>query len=126
MIKTRPVVERAIKTLNLTARMPDLATSATPHRALLGSIIVEPKRNTHLVSIQFENPDPSLAAEVANSLSDSFVRNNLEMKVIGARENQSWLTDQMKRLDVKVYDSPASLQNFLVIYEVVGVSEQRE
>src|SRR5947208_1984317 len=34
MIKTRPVVERAIKTLNLETRMPDLAASATPHGAL--------------------------------------------------------------------------------------------
>jgi len=126
MIKTRPVVERAIKTLNLKTRMPDLATSVTPHRALLGSIIVEPKRNTHLVSIQFENPDPSLAAEVANALADSYVRNNLEMKVIGAREAQSWLNDQMKTLAVKVHESAAALQNFRVKAGMVGVQEQRQ
>ncbi len=126
MIKTRPVVERVIETLNLKTRMPGLAGSANPHRALLGSIIVEPKRNTHLVSIQFEHPDPSLAAEVANALADSYVRNNLDIKVTGARDAQGWLNDQMKALSVKVYESAAALQNFRVKAGMVGLQEQRQ
>src|SRR5262245_65048225 len=69
MIKTRPVVERVIDKLNLRARVPGLATAASPHRVLLGSIVVEPKRNTHLVFIHFENSDPALAAEIANGLA---------------------------------------------------------
>jgi uncharacterized protein involved in exopolysaccharide biosynthesis len=126
MIKTRPVVDRVIAMLNLKTRMPGLAASANPHRALLGSIIIEPKRNTHLVSIQFEHPDPSLATEVANALAESYVRNNLEMKVTGAREAQGWLNEQMKTLSVKVHESAAALQNFRVKAGMVGLQEQRQ
>lgn len=126
MIKTRPVIERAIETLNLKERIPGLATSPNPHRFLLGSIIVEPKRNTHLVSIQFEHTDPSLAAEVANAVAESYARNNLDMKVQGAREAQGWLNDQMKALAVKVHESAAALQNFRVKNGMVGFQEQRQ
>src|SRR5262245_20396964 len=107
MIKTRPVIERVIDRLNLRWRIPGLASSANPHRALLGSIVVEPKRNTHLVFIHFEHPDASLAAEVANALAESYTRNNLDMKVQGAHNAQGWLNDQMKALAGKVHESAA-------------------
>jgi len=126
MIKTRPVIDRVIDTLNLKLRMPWLATASSPHQALLGSIIVEPKRNTHLVSIQFEHPDPSLAAEVANALAQSYVRNNLNMKVKGAHEAQGWLNDQMKGLQAKVQESATALQNFRVKAGIMGMQEQRQ
>jgi succinoglycan biosynthesis transport protein ExoP len=126
MIKTRPVLERVIDRLNLKERIPGLASSATPHRALLGSVIVEPKRNTHLVFIHFENPNPTLAAEIANALAESYTRNNLDMKVQGAHDAQGWLNDQMKALGAKVQESAAALQNFRIKAGMVGLQEQRQ
>jgi succinoglycan biosynthesis transport protein ExoP len=126
IIKTRPVVERVIDKLNLKTRIPRLASSSNPHRTLLGSVIVEPKRNTHLVSIQFEDPDPSFAAEVANALAESYARNNLDMKVQGDHEAQGWLNEQMKGLAIKVHESAAALQNFRIKAGMVGLQEQRQ
>ena len=126
MIKTRPVVERVIDKLDLPARMPGLANSANSYRALLGSIIVEPKRNTHLVFIHFEHPDPSLAAEIANALAESYTRNNLDMKLQGAHDAQGWLNEQMKALAIKVHDSAAALQNYRIKAGMVGLQEQRQ
>src|SRR5262249_40026240 len=56
IIKSKPVLERAIEALNLKRRMPGLATAREPHRVLLGSLSVEPKRNTRLIMIRYDSP----------------------------------------------------------------------
>jgi uncharacterized protein involved in exopolysaccharide biosynthesis len=125
IIKSRPVIERAIENLNLTRRMPRLAKADDPARALLGVVRVEPKRNTRLVDIKVQDPDPNLAAEVANGLAKAYARYNLESKLNSAREALLWLSEQMNELKAKVQDSEVTLQKYRVKSGIVGVEQQR-
>src|SRR5262245_63239274 len=78
IIKSKPVLDRAIDALGLKQRMPGLAGAREPHRAVLGGLSVEPKRNTRLIQIRYDNPDPALAAEVANAIAAAYVQYNLD------------------------------------------------
>jgi succinoglycan biosynthesis transport protein ExoP len=125
IIKSRPVIERTIESLGLTRRMPRLATAADPVRTLLRVVQVEPKRNTRLVDVKVQDPNPELAADVANGLAKSYARFNLESKLNSAHEALVWLSEQMNDLKAKVQDSEVALQKYREKSGIVGIEQQR-
>ncbi len=126
LIKSRPVIEKAIESLNLTKRLPELAGVKDPVPVILGSVIVSPLKETSLVDIKFEHRDPAVAADVATGIARAYTRNNLDMKMKNAREALAWLSEQMNELSTKVRDSSMALQNYRVKAGIVGLKEQRE
>ena len=126
IMTSRPIIEKVIETLNLRKRMPGLDRAADPARAFLGSVTVEPKRNTRLVLVRFDSPDPALAAEVANALARQYAKHNLDIKLKGAQEALAWLTEQMNTLRAKVQESSVALQNYRVKVGIMGLQEQRQ
>src|SRR5436853_539543 len=83
------VLRKTIQALKLKERAPELASDAS----LRSSLIVEPRRNTRLVLIKVEQSDPALAAEISNAIAAAYVQYNLELKMKGASEAISWLTE---------------------------------
>ncbi|MBI4271117.1 MAG: GumC family protein [Candidatus Rokubacteria bacterium] len=126
LITSRPIVEKVIETQNLRKRMPALAGSADPVRTFLAVTTIEPKRNTRLVLVKFEDPDPALAAEVANAVARQYARHNVEIKLRSAREALTWLTEQMTSLRARVQESSVALQNYRVKAGILGLQEQRQ
>ncbi len=126
IIKSKPVLDRAIETLGLKKRLPGLAEAREPHRAVLGSLAVEPKRNTRLILVRYDNRDPALAAEVANAVAAAYVQYNLDLKLKGARDALAWLTAEAQSLKRKVEESSAALQNYRVKAGILGTQEQRQ
>lgn len=126
IIKSRAVLARAIESLNLKARMPELAAARDPEGALLAGLTVEPRRNTRLVLVRFAHPDPALAAQVANGVAGAYVKYNLDLKLKGARDALAWLNEQMAELKAKVQESSTALQNYRVKAGILGLEEQRK
>jgi len=126
IIKSKPVLERVIESLGLKKRMPGLAGAREPHRVLLGALSVEPKRNTRLIQIRYDSPDPALAADVANAIAAAYVQYNLDLKLKGARDALGWLTAEAASLKKRVEESSAALQNYRVKAGILGSQEQRQ
>ena len=126
LMTSRPIVSKVIETLSLKQRIPELQRAADPVRALQNAITVEPRRNTRLVAVKFEHPDPQLAAEVTNALARQYVKHNLDIKLRGAQEAMTWLNEQMTTLRVKVQESSVALQNYRVKAGIMGLQEQRQ
>ncbi len=122
IIKSRAVLDKTIQALNLKQRAPEL----TSDQVLRSSLIVEPRRNTRLVLIKVEQADPALAAEIANAVATAYLQYNLELRMKGASEAVSWLTDEASRLRAKVQESAVALQNYRVKAGILGLEEQRK
>lgn len=117
IIKGSAVRDKAIRALK--QRAPGLAS--------LGfSLVVEPRRNTRLVMIKVEQPDPTLAADIANAVATAYMQYNLELKMKGASEAISWLSDEASRLRAKAQESAVALQNYRVKAGILGLEEQRK
>jgi uncharacterized protein involved in exopolysaccharide biosynthesis len=97
IIKSRAVLARAIESLNLKVRMPELAAA----------------------------PDPE-GAQVANGVAGAYVKYNLDLKLKGARDALAWLNEQMAELKAKVQESSTALQNYRVKAGILGLEEQRK
>jgi succinoglycan biosynthesis transport protein ExoP len=119
IIKSRAVVERAVAALN--QKQGD-----NPARTLSGSLAVDPMRNTRLVLIRVAGPDPARAAAEANAVANAYAKYNVELKLRGARDALTWLTEEASRLRAKVDESSQALQNYRVKSGILGMQEQRQ
>lgn len=120
IIRSRPVLEIATQALQK-RRPPEVAEQ------LLGSpVMVEPRRNTRLVMIGVEHADPALAADFANAVAAAYAQYNLQLKMRGASEALSWLTEEAGRLRGRVQESAVALQNYRVKAGILGLEEQRK
>jgi polysaccharide biosynthesis transport protein len=126
IIKSRAVVVRAVAALNLKTAGAGPGALADPSGALSGSLAVEPMRNTRLVLIKVAGPDPARAAAEANAIANAYAKYNVELKLKGARDALTWLTEEAGRLRAKVEDSSRALQNYRVKSGILGMQEQRQ
>ena len=126
IIRSRAVVERAVEALNVKKRAADSGAVIDPGRALSGSLAVDPVRNTRLVLIKVAGPDPARAAAEANAVANAYAKYNVELKLKGARDALTWLTEEASRLRAKVEESSQALQNYRVKSGILGMQEQRQ
>jgi polysaccharide biosynthesis transport protein len=126
IIRSRAVVERAVEALNVKKRAADSGAVIDPSRALSGSLAVDPVRNTRLVLIKVAGPDPGRAAAEANAVANAYAKYNVELKLKGARDALTWLTEEASRLRAKVEESSQALQNYRVKSGILGMQEQRQ
>ncbi len=126
IIRSRAVVERAVEALNVKKRAADSGAVINPGRALSGSLAVDPVRNTRLVLIKVAGPDPARAAAEANAVANAYAKYNVELKLKGARDALTWLTEEASRLRAKVEESSQALQNYRVKSGILGMQEQRQ
>jgi uncharacterized protein involved in exopolysaccharide biosynthesis len=125
IMKSRPVIERAVA-LGAKKRGGSEAGAGDAIGRLSGAVTIEPRRNTRLVLIKVQGPDAALAAEQANAVSNAYAKYNVELKLKGARDAITWLTEEAGRLRMKVDDSSQALQNYRVKTGILGMQEQRQ
>jgi uncharacterized protein involved in exopolysaccharide biosynthesis len=125
IIRSRPVLERVIDLLNLKDRKPEYGQVQDPTGLLQAAVKIEPLRNTRLVQIGVEDPDPRLAAEMANALASSYQTQNLELKLAAARDALTWLSSQVRDLKSKVNESELVLQQYREQAGLISVEEKQ-
>ena len=128
LIQSTPVIQIAVDALTKAQRAAAVAALGAGRDARgtpPGLLTVEPIRNTQLVLVKFDHPDPAVAAEVSTAVAQAYVRYNLEVKLKSTREALAWLNEQMAGLRAKVQQSSEALQNYRIKSGVLGLQEQR-
>ncbi|MFU8765831.1 MAG: GumC family protein, partial [Haliea sp.] len=95
----------------LLGETPDPANNTEPPQApnlegrFLGSLTVEPVRNSRLVRLHYHSPDPREAALVVNTLARAYVDMNLERRFDASTYAKSFLEDRIKQVRADLEDS---------------------
>jgi len=92
--------------------------------AFLGSLEVEPIRNSRLVTISFESIYPKLSARVANALVKAYIDWNLGLRLKSQQAASQFLDDQVKAGKLKLEASELALQQYREKYGVAIISSQ--
>jgi len=90
----------------------------TPVKKLLKVIKVTPVRNSQLLEISAEDPNPELAAKIANTVAEEYIRQNLERNINAANEAAEWLTKQISEQKDKVMKSEIALQEYRLKHNI--------
>jgi exopolysaccharide transport family protein len=95
-------------------------------KAFRSLLTVAPIRQSRLVNIHFDSPSPHLAASAANTLVQSYIDWNLEMKATASENAVRWLTTQIEEQRKKAEEARAALEAFKQEKGLVMVNEESE
>lgn len=130
LLQSRAVVEAVINQLNLKQRMAHVGRARDPYLALMnwpnGGLTIEAVKNTRLVLVKFDDPDPDLAVEIANAVAAQYVKYGLDVKQGEAQTATVWLTEQIEKLRTKAQQSSQALQVYSAKADLLGVQDQRQ
>ncbi len=126
VMTSRAVAQRVVDKLDLArdakfleldkiadARMREKAFAASdPVAVLLGKVRVEPVKDSRIALILAEDGDPKRATELANSMAEAYIDENLEQRVDVTRDATKWLRDQLDDLKTKLGTAEVALYNF--------------
>jgi capsular exopolysaccharide synthesis family protein len=87
---------------------------------------IEPVRNTRLVKVHYNSPDPGFAIVAANSLVEAYQNRNLETRFDTANYAKTYLEDQLKQLKLKLEDSEAQLVRFAEKEQIVSTGNEED
>ncbi len=91
----------------------------------LGSLTVEPVKETRLVNITFASESPGIAARTANAHAHGFIERNIQLKIAAAQQGLKWLTTQVAEQKAKVEASQAVVQQYLKNQNVISFEDRQ-
>ncbi|MDG4561591.1 MAG: polysaccharide biosynthesis tyrosine autokinase [Candidatus Competibacter sp.] len=78
----------------------------------LGGLTVEPVRNSRLIKLYYDSPDPKQAAIILNTLAKSYISLNLERRFDATTYARKFLQERLQQVKVKLEESERGLVEF--------------
>ncbi|MFH1776617.1 MAG: polysaccharide biosynthesis tyrosine autokinase [Candidatus Omnitrophota bacterium] len=110
LITCRTVMEKVAESLNL-EEVTAQKGSYTAEK--LGRIVsVVPVKNSQLVRISAEVSSPEVAAKIANTVADKYIKQNLERNISASSDAGQWLEKKIEEQRKKLKNAEVALQNY--------------
>lgn len=93
--------------------------------AFMGSLTVEPVRNSRLVRVLFDSPDRELAAEALNALAQNFIALSLERRFDASSYAKAFLEEKLAQTKAKLEESERALVAFQREQQIINVDDKQ-
>lgn len=123
IIRSRDVVARVLDELELRDKAP-YATARDPEALLADQILVQPVKNSQLVNIVVEHPNPELAQSIANAVAVVYQKQNLVRRAEASKNAIDWLREEGGDMRDRLVDSERKLQAFMKEAQVFSFDEK--
>ncbi|HEY1753344.1 MAG TPA: polysaccharide biosynthesis tyrosine autokinase [Caulobacteraceae bacterium] len=90
---------------------------------LSGHLGVLPVRDSRLVRLTFDSPDPGLSARLANAFADNFIARNLERRYDASAYAREFLEQRLAELKAKLEDSERQVVAYATQQQIIQVAE---
>ncbi len=137
LLQSRTLLERVVRQLppekipppaGVLALLSRQSTLAPPFDAQVESVAqnlqVRDSRQTRIVDLTFESPDPTYAAAFVNQLAQQFIHQSVESRLEISQGTSQWLEKQMVDLRRKLTNSENRLQDYARSSGLVGMTEE--
>jgi len=91
----------------------------------LGKLTVEPVRNSRLVKLHYDSPDPRQAAAILNAVAKSYINLNLERRFDASSYARNFLQERLQQVKVKLEDSERQLVDFARQQGIINVDDKQ-
>jgi uncharacterized protein involved in exopolysaccharide biosynthesis len=110
------LVAKAVKAAPAAAEtVPGADETAAQSKAIdafLAHLTVAPIRNSRLVDVKYQLPDPGLATSIVNALARNYIEQNLEYKFMASKDASDWLGARLAEERKAVEQAEAKLQQY--------------
>ena len=90
-----------------------------------GSLRVALSPNTRIIEVHYRSGDPQMAANVVNTLMQTYVENNFKSRFESTMQASDWLNKQLVDLQMKVETSQEKLVRYQKEHEILGMDEKQ-
>jgi polysaccharide biosynthesis transport protein len=94
-------------------------------RVFADNLSVAKDKNTRLIDVAFTSPDPRLAAQVVNTLSNAYIEHNFRTKFDATTQTSQWLALQLSELQKKVETSQEALVQYQKEHGIFGTDDKQ-
>jgi len=128
VLRSRELIRKTLDRLKL---LPEgQAQQSAQIGQLLSHLGVAPVRSdmgeSRIITVTYRDPDPQLAARVANGISQTYVDQNLDSRRQGSRDAFEWLNQRLEELRQEVNSREEALQQYRRQQEnAVALGEQQ-
>ncbi len=130
LIKSRTLAESVVNNLNL-ASDPEFVSQDQDRSQRMKSAItkfvdtlrVKPIGASRLISVTFEHTDPRTTSDVVNSISDTFISNNLDRKFNATAYAREFIEEQLSTTKKTLENSERALARYATDNRLVTVRD---
>lgn len=145
LIRSRSLAERVIESLGLASSNEALeamgveppetgGTAATQTarrraavlKALQDNLSVSPVRGSRLVALGYDNPNPVVAARIANGFAENFIQSNLDRKFESSRYAREFLEERISQTKERLESAERQLVAYAANQQIINVGEPSE
>ena len=87
-------------------------------------LLITPIRNTQLVNISFDAKDPQLAALIANSVGDVYIRQEMLAQLNTTQKAVDWLKARLEKLRLNLETSVNVLQSYRIKENLIDIESR--
>lgn len=119
--------EPSSDTLGLTtdALQPDSEKTTSLLAGFKGGLRVSLVPNTRIIEIRYRSADKNLAANVVNTLINTYIEQNFKTRFESTMQASDWLSKQLVDLEMKVQTSQEKLVQYQKQHEILGIDEKQ-
>jgi polysaccharide biosynthesis transport protein len=90
-----------------------------------GSLRVSLSPNSRIIEVHYRSADPQMAANVVNTLMQTYVENNFKARFESTMQASDWLQKQLVDMQMKVETSQEKLVRYQKEHEILGIDEKQ-
>ena len=103
----------------------DPARASAAVGAFKSNLRVALSPNTRIIEVHYRSADPQMAANVVNTLMQTYVENNYKARFESTMQASDWLTKQLVDLQMKVETDEEKLVRYQKEHEILGTDEKQ-
>jgi polysaccharide biosynthesis transport protein len=120
VLRSIPLIEKLIESLNLKNR---LGEPATPDD-VLEDLTVKGIKGTDILSVSYQSPDPQEAATVVNQLIKSYIESNILLNRSETTATREFINRQLPETEAQLKRAEARLRNFEENNNVINLVDE--
>jgi capsular exopolysaccharide synthesis family protein len=116
LLKSRSLAERVARSTNIAndaamfdQEQPRQAREAAAAGMVQGSVAIAPQRDSSLIAIAVEGPNPELTAKLANAYADNFIQSNMERRYEATSYARNFLQQRIAAVKTRLEQSERQL-----------------
>jgi capsular exopolysaccharide synthesis family protein len=91
-----------------------------------GNLSITPVRGSRLVAVGFDNPDPVVAARLANGFAENFIQANLDRKFQSSAYAREFLEERIAQTKGRLEEAERQLVAYAANQQIINVGEPSE
>jgi len=104
------------------ADMPPDARLQSAAQMVAKNMTITTGRQSNVLQIQYLDPDPQMAAKVANLIAKTYMREQVELRASPARGSAKWFDDQTQEVRRRYELAQKRLSDFQRAHDIIGIN----